>query len=311
MPPIPRWRLIAAFAAVYFIWGSSYLAIRNLIETIPPLFGAGMRFIIAGLLLLGWAALRGDSWPTRANWRVGFFTGAFMFLVANGGVVWATQFVPSSMLALTNATIPLWIVLINWLIYRSVRPGAVIWFGLLLGLAGMILLIGPGAIVPGEHLYPPAVLLMLATPIFWAVGSLMARQQLAAIPPLLTTGMQLFSGGILLLVLTIFSNELLTFSLNQISWRSLAALIYLIFASSIVAYSCYVWLINVDTPARASTYAFVNPVVALVLGVLFADEPFTTRTLIATLVILSGVVIITYHKNLTNRGRMLLATVFH
>ncbi|MBZ0298901.1 MAG: EamA family transporter [Anaerolineae bacterium] len=296
--PIPRWRIIAAFAAVYLIWGSSYLAIRIAIETVPPFLSAGVRFGIAGIMLLVWARSHGQEMPSRKEWGTGFLSGAFMFVFASGGIAWATQYVPSGITALLNATLPVWMVLLDWLVYHHARPGLPTFTGLSLGIVGLLLLIEPGPMSTASPLYGIAMLITAAAPISWAAGSLLAREKLGGRAPLVTTGMQLTAGGLLLIVLSLFSGEVHTFQLDAVSLRSSLALLYLVFGSSIVAFGSFMWLMRVEDPGRVSTYAFVNPVLALYLGSLLADEALTPRTLLAAAIILSGVLLITYRKRL-------------
>jgi drug/metabolite transporter (DMT)-like permease len=213
------------------------------------------------------------------------------------------------MVALINAVIPLWVVLIDWLLYRSTRPGLVLFIGLVLGLVGMLLLIEPDHLMAGTGLYPPAVMLLLIASLSWAYGSLLSRRKLANVPPRITTAMQLLAGGLLLLPAAFLSGESLV--VESVSLRSLGALAWLIVGSSIIAFGSYIWLMKVDSPARASTYAFVNPVIALGLGVALANEPFTLRTLLAAVIILTGVVIVIYQRQISTHFRPILVAMLH
>ncbi len=296
--PAARWRIIAAYAAVYILWGSGYLAIRVAVDTLPALGSAGLRFLLAGVILLGWARLRGLPLPSRVDWRSGAVSAVFMFLLSAGGIAWASQYIPSGIVALMNATLPIWMVLLNWLVYRSVRPVMVTFIGLALGMAGMLLLIEPGDLQGGSvHLL--AILALVGAPLFWALGSLQSRRNLGSRAPLVTLGMQLLMGGLMLIGFGALNGEFVTFQLADVNLPSLVALAYLVVGNSIIAFSSYTWLMQVDSPARVSTYAFVNPVVALFLGVVVAHETLTPRTVIAALVILSGVLVIIYPKRLT------------
>jgi len=293
---VPRWRLVLAFAILYIVWGTSYVAIARAIETIPPFLMGGTRFVIAGILLMLWARSRGAPLPTQRNWRAATLTGALLFLVANGAVVWAEQFVSSGVTALLNAVIPLWIVLIDWLRYRSIRPGLPLWIGLGLGFVGIMLLITPNQFAGGEGVHIPGAIVLAIGGISWAFGSLVARQADLPKSPSMATGMQLLCGGIMLLALGAVTGELTDFQLSQVSQEAVIAVIYLICFPSIVAYSSYVWLMRVADAAHVSTYAYVNPVVAVILGALLNNEAITGRTLIAAAVILSGVFIINTYR---------------
>ena len=256
-----------------------------------------------------WARARGLSWPTRQQWLTGSLSGAFLFLVASGGTTWATQYVPSSMVALMNAVIPLWVVLMDWLLFGSARPGIILLIGLLLGLVGMVLLIQPDQLAAGNGLYPPAVLLLLFAALAWAYGSLLSRRKLADVPPRITTAMQLLAGGVLLVPAALLRGESVV--LEAVSLRSLATLLWLIIGSSIIAFGSYIWLMKVDSPVRASTYAFVNPVIALLLGVALANEPFTPRTLLAAVTILTGVMIVIYQRQISAHFRPYVVAMLH
>lgn len=292
-----RWRVLLAFAIVYLVWGSSYLVIRFGLETLPPFLMAGVRFSLAGALLLAWARRRGGARPTAVNWRAALVGGALMFLVANGGVVWAEQHVPSSIAALMSATIPLWMVLIDWLRLGAARPGLSVFAGLALGFGGIMLLVGPPPGGSSDSLYMAGVLLLCVTPIGWSAGSLYSRRGGLPSSPILATGMQLLCGGLLLLALGVLAGELNGFELAAVSLRSWLALAYLTVIGSIVAFSAYIWLLRVEDPARVGTYAFVNPLVAVALGAWLGAEPITARTLLAAALVVAGVVLITLFRS--------------
>lgn len=284
--------VIAAFAAVYVIWGSTYLAIRFAIETIPPFTMGGIRFVVAGSLLYLWARRSGVAAPTRLQLRDGAVVGAFLLLGGNGAVVWAEQWVPSGLTSLLVATVPLWMVLLDWLWAGALRPTLGIWFGLAWGLVGVGLLAGDltaDALGPGAA--RGAVVLVLGS-LSWAMGSIYSRSARVPAAPRMATAIQMLAGGALLLLAGGGAGEWRDLDFSQVSARSWAALAYLVVFGAIVAYSAYIWLLRVSTPARVSTYAYVNPVVALALGWALADEPVTPRTLGAAAVILSAVMLL-------------------
>lgn len=282
-----------ALGAVYLIWGSTYLAIRFAIETIPPFLMAGARYATAGLLLYGWSRLRGAPRPRLVHWRSALMLGAALLLVGNGGVVWAEQRVSSGLVALLICTEPLWIVLLVWLRSRQEKPSPRAIAGMALGFAGLLILLRPGSGVGGVGGVDPvgAVAVLIAS-LSWAWGSLQGQRARLPESPLLSTGMQMLCGGGLQLLAATVLGEPWRFAPAQVSARSLLALGYLIVFGAIVAFTAYVWLMKSAPPVLVSTYAYVNPVVAVFLGWAFAGEPITRTTLIAAAVILTGVVLI-------------------
>lgn len=286
-------RVIAAFAAVYVIWGSTYLAIRFAIETLPPFLMASARFLVAGALLYGWTRLKGASRPGRAHWMGALIVGGLLLLGGNGAVVWAEQRIPSGVAALVVAIVPLWMVVLDWLWGGSARPTGRVWTGLGLGLVGLALLIGPGALLGSGQVDGLGVLVVVLGSLAWTVGSLYSRRTRLPTRPLQATAMQMLCGGALLAILAGMTGEWSEVSLAAVSMRSGLALAYLIVFGSLVAFTAYVWLLRVSTPARVSTYAYVNPVVAVLLGWALASEPLTPRMLIASAVIVGAVAMIT------------------
>jgi drug/metabolite transporter (DMT)-like permease len=288
-----RLRVLAAFAAIYLVWGSTYLGIRIAIETLPPLLTAGLRFIIAGPLLYAWARKSGAPRPTGTQWRAATAVGGLLLLGGNGFVTWAEQRVPSGLAALLVATVPLWMVLLDWLFLRGGRPAGKVFLGLVLGLAGIVLLIGPTDLL-GEHRVDLiGVAMMLLAALSWAIGSLYTRRAPLPDAPLLGTGMEMIAGGALLLLASGVKGEWTQVDLAAVSLRSWLALAYLTLMGSIVAFTAYTWLLRVSTPARVATYAYVNPVVAIVLGWAVAGEVLTGQMLLAAVVIVLAVVVIT------------------
>lgn len=285
-------KLIAAFAAIYVIWGSTYLAIKLAIETMPPFSMAAARFLIAGVLLYAWARMRSDVRVRPIHWLHALGLGALLLAGGNGCVVWAQQHIPSGVAALVVAIVPLWVVLLDWLRPGGVRPHGLTMLGVIVGLAGMALLIGPSALGHGE-IDPIAALVLLCGSLSWSVATVFGRK--AAVPgyPPLTSAMQLLGGGACLALVSIVAGEPGRVHAEAFSWQSVAALAYLIVFGSIVAFSAYSWLLRVAPPARIATYAYVNPVVAMFLGWALAGESLTTRTLVAAGVILGGVALIT------------------
>jgi len=298
----PRSKVIAAFAAVYVIWGSTYLAIRFAIETLPGFLMAGVRFVLAGGFILVWSKLRGAELPGRAQWRAAAITGTLLLLGGNGAVVWAERTIPSGVAALMVATVPCWMVLLDWLRPGGIRPTGQIVAGLLLGLGGIAMLVGPDSLLGGGRLNPLGALALIGGSLSWAAGSIYSRQAAAPARPFVATGMQMLCGGCALLVAGTVVGEWSAADLSAVSGRSLLALVYLIVVGAIVGYTAYIWLLRVTTPARASTYAYVNPVVAVLLGWLFAGEPISARMVVAAGIIIGGVALIT----IARRPRVLI-----
>ena len=291
-----HWRVLAALAAVYSIWGGTYLAIRFAIETMPPFLMAGSRFVIAGAILYAWMRLSGAPAPTRIQWRSTAIIGALL-LGGNGVLAWAEQLVPSGLAALMIATVPVWMVLLDWLRGGAARPNLGVTIGLVLGLAGIALLAGPTNIAGGNHLNSFGVLLLLFAAISWATGSLYARRALIPAPPLLATAMEMLVGGGLLLVAGSITGEWGQLRFDQVSLRSLLSFGYLVVFGSLIGFSAYTWLLRATSTAIASTYAYVNPVVAVFLGWSLAGEPLTVQTMLAAAIIVTAVVIITTNQS--------------
>jgi drug/metabolite transporter (DMT)-like permease len=301
-------RIALALGGIYFIWGSTYLAIRIAIETLPPFLMAGARFVLAGGVLLVWARARGAGGPTARLWKTAGLSGILMFLGGNGAVVWAEQFVPSGMVALLVATVPLWIVLQDWIWGRGGSPGIGLTFGILWGLGGVALLVtgseigraGPQDLLGG--------LFVLVGAMCWSTGSLVARYGARPDSAALGNGMQMLTGGIALLLAGALTGEAGAVHPSTISTSSVMAFFYLVVFGSLIGFSSYIWLLRNTAPAVASTYAYANPAVALLLGWALADEPLSARTGLAAFVILTAVVIITTQRTrggpprIRNRG---------
>lgn len=288
----PAILLLLAFGCVYFIWGGTFLAMRFAIETIPPFIMAGCRFLSAGAVLYAALRLSGTAPPARPQWPPAIVTGAMLLLGGNGLVVWSEQHVSSGLTAVLIATIPMWMVLIDGLLFGGRRPGPGTVLGLLLGFAGITLLVDPSDL-SGSGVRPVNAAILMLAAISWSSGSLGSRSPRLPSSPMMATAMQLLAGGALLVVASLIAGEWRTFDPAAVSRRSFLSLAFLSLFGSIIAYTAYVWLLRVSTPARVSTYAYVNPVVALFAGWAFADEPVTPRTLLAAGVILASVVIVT------------------
>lgn len=287
-----RWSVLAALAAIYLIWGSTYLAIRWAVETIPPFLMAGTRFFIAGALLYLWMRLRGVPKPEPFHWVGATIVGGCLLLGGNGGVVWVEKGgFPSGLTALMIATVPLWMALLQWL--RGVRLGGGVALGLLVGFSGIVLLIGPGELTIGDRVDPIGAMVLIGASLSWAMGSLYSRRARLPESALLATAMEMLVGGALLVLTGLAFGEHHAVRWGAISSQSLFSYLYLIFCGSLVGFTAYIWLLRVTTPVLVSTYAYVNPIVAVLLGAICAGETLTLRTLVAAMVILTGVALIT------------------
>jgi drug/metabolite transporter (DMT)-like permease len=284
--------LLAAFAAVYVLWGSTYLAIRFAVETVPPFLLAGIRFTIAGAILGAFALAHGAARPTRENWKAAAIAGTLLFPLGNGVVVWAETRIDSSMAALLVATEPFWVVLLLWL-RAGVRPRPFVIAGIVAGFGGLIMLVGrssvPGAGAGADVISAAA---LVGASISWAAGSLYARKAPLARSPLLSAATQMIAGGVALLLLGAATGEPSRLDVAAISTRSILAFGYLVIFGSLIGFSAYSWLVTVAPPARVATYAYVNPVIAVLLGWLLAGEAITVRIVIAAAVIVGAVALI-------------------
>ena len=280
-----------ALGAVYLIWGSTYLAIRFAIETIPPFLMAAARYLAAGAMLYAWSRLRGAPRPRLIHWRPAVMLGGLLLLLGNGGVVWAEQRVSSGLVALLVSTEPLWIVLFVWMRDHG-RPAGRVLLGLLLGFTGLVLLVRPTSMGSTGGINPLGVAAVMVASVSWAWGSLYSQRAKLPSSPLLGTAMQMLGGGGLLLLASALTGEPARFHLAAVSARSLLSLAYLVVFGALIAFTAYVWLLKAASPMLVSTYAYVNPLVAVFLGWAVAGEPITRGTVIAAAVILAGVALI-------------------
>lgn len=269
----------------------------------PPFLMAGARFLIAGMVLYLWTVSRGAGQPSLIQLRSAAIVGAFLIVGGNGGVVWAEQFVPSGMAALLVAILPFWMVLIDWLRPRGTRPTLPVIIGLVVGLAGLVILIGPSALNPGAEsavsagrgdgvVLGGAIVLILAS-LSWALGSVYSQHSPMPQSAFVATGIEMIAGGALMLVVAGVHGDFAAVDLAAISTRSWIAFVYLTTIGSLVGFTAYIWLLKVEPPSRVATYAYVNPVVAVFLGWAMAGEALSLRTAIAAAIIIGAVAIIT------------------
>lgn len=293
-----------AMISVYIVWGSTYLAIRFAIETIPPFLMAGIRFLIAGSMLILWRLIRGDSAPSLQQWRSATIIGIFLLVGGNGGVVWSEQYVPSGVAALLVGAAPLWMVLLDTLRPDGRRTGWLSILGLILGFVGITILIGPTSpINSGENIDLIGAGVLILASFFWSIGSLYSRQAILPSSPLLGTGMEMLTGGAGLLLLGILTGELKRLNIMSISAQSLLGFFYLIVFGSWIGFSAYTWLLRTAPTPWVSTYAYINPVVAVILGHLLAAEPLTPRILIAATIVVGSVALTTLSQQAFLRSK--------
>jgi drug/metabolite transporter (DMT)-like permease len=290
------WPLIAAFTAVYVIWGSTYLAIRYAIETMPPFAMASVRFLIAGGLLVAWARLRGAPWPRRAEIKGASLVWLLLLTGGNGLVVWGQQWVPSGLASVLVGTVAFWIVVIDWRFFSGRRPSPRVWLGVFAGLAGIAILAGGRGIVDGGAPALLGALTIVLAALSWAIGSLVARTAAMPAAPRMANGVQMLAGSVGLAVMGVATGDWGQIDIAQVSLVSWLAMLYLIIFGAIVAYGAYLYLVRVATPARVATYAYVNPVVALLLGWAVAGEPIGPRTLVGAAIVLASVMLISLSR---------------
>ncbi len=287
--------LIAAFAAVYLIWGSTYIAIKFAIETLPPFLMAGSRFLAAGAVLYAIARFS-DNYekPTWKQWRTSLIVGTLLLMGGNGCVVIAQHYIPSSLAALLVAIEPMWIVLLGWLMLKNERPSLKVVLGIVLGFVGVYLLIGNGVSFDGSgltQLFGAGLVLFAA--FCWAGGSLYGLRAPSPKSPVLASAMQMLAGGAVMFAVGSFTGEWTRFDLANASNNSILAFLYLVVFGSIVAFTAYSWLLKHASPAVVSTYAYVNPVVAVLLGWALANETLNAQMLVGAAVIVGSVALIT------------------
>jgi drug/metabolite transporter (DMT)-like permease len=283
-----------ALGAVYLIWGSTYLAIRFTVETVPPFISAAARFIVSGAFLYGWRRLAGDPAPSKLEWRNASIIGVLLLVGGNGGVVWAAQFIPSSLAALLVATVPLWMILID-----AVRPGGT-WpniksaLGISIGFCGAALLIGWTASA-SEPAYLYGAVAVIAASLFWAVGSIQGKTAELPSSPLIMTGMEMLAGGAVQLAVAWLLSEFRDLDLNAISSRSAVSWTYLTVIGP-VAFVAYAWLLRNAPIPLVATYSYVNPLVAILLGYFLGRETMTPRILVAAALIVGSVALVSEAK---------------
>lgn len=290
-----RVKVVFAFGLIYIVWGSTYLGIRVAIQTIPPFWMAGTRFLLAGSILYAFMRARGAPPPLRRHWLAATPVGALLLVGGNGSLVWAEQRVPSGLAATVLAMIPLWMVLLDS--FRKSGPKLTIRVaaGLVIGLAGVGILVGPARLWGSSRVDILGTAVLMLSAFCWAVGSLHSRRAKLPTSPFLAAAMVMLMGGALLIVLGLLVEG------SQLHWRavslpSLSGLLYLVAFGSLLSFTAYIWLLQVVPTWRVATYGYVNPIVAVFLGWAFAGESVSTRELLATAIIVAAVALILFHR---------------
>lgn len=297
------WLVIAAFAAIYIIWGSTYLAILYTLKSIPPFLLSGFRFSIAGAVLISWRLANGEK-PLAAPAMHHAFGGILMLSGGTGAVAWAEQYISSGLAAIIIASMPFWFVMLDYRQWSYNFSQKMVLLGVLIGFVGIVTLFGAEAgSFSGQTLF--SMLVLLGGCVLWATGSLYVKYQISAQSVTMNAGIQMFAAGLFSTMLGYLQGETDTFSLSAVTHESWLGLFYLIGFGSLVAYSSYVWLLSIRPTVQVGTYAYVNPVVAVLLGWLFAGEPFAERQILALVIILLGVLLINLPKYQTLRPRAL------
>ncbi len=290
-------KLWTALLALYIVWGSTYLAILFAVETLPPFLHASLRFLISGAILYAWRRAAGDDMPTKSNWKATAIVGTLLLLGGNGLVALAEKTVPSGIAALMISTSPFWLVFFESLRAGGTKPNWLSILGLVIGFSGVFLLIGPAEITGSNQSFDTfGIVLLLCAPFFWSLGSIYARGADMPKSTLMSTGMQMLMGSVSLFIVSVVTYELNGFSFGVVSMRSWWGLIYLITFGSLVGFVAYGWLLHNAPVSLTSTYAYVNPVVAVFLGWLFANEELNARIAVATAIIIGSVIFINWAR---------------
>jgi drug/metabolite transporter (DMT)-like permease len=288
-----RLHILIAFATIYSVWGSTYLAIRYAVQTIPPFLMLGARFIISGIILFAWSRMRGNPNPTPRQWRNATIAGLFLLVGGNGAVGWAEQTMPSGLTALLVSVLPFWLVFIDWVRPGGRAPRPTVIAGLLLGVIGIFVLVNPTGGTNATEVSKLGAGILFLGSLSWAIGSFFSRDADLPASGFMRTAIEMIGGGILLLLLGVSFGELRSFDVQHVTRASLYGLLYLTTFGSLLGFTAYIWLFDKVSPALAGTYAFVNPVIAVILGWAVAGETLSFRTLAAAAIVIGAVALIT------------------
>lgn len=305
MPKPRKIFVIVAFAALYLIWGSTYLGIRFAIETIPPFLMAGVRYFLAGLIMFAIARTQTTLRSTWKEWRTSLIIGGCLLLGGNGGVTLSEKYIDSGLAAVMVATVPVYIVLLGWLTGMAPRPKPVVWLGLAGGFAGVAILMGPALKFSGDQGAHPAIgmSILLLSSFIWSAGSLYSSASKSSSSPFVLAAQQMVCGGFLLVLAGAVTGEIGKFQPSAISTLSLGAFAYLVLIGAIIGFTAYIWLLRNCDPAKVATYAYVNPIVAVLLGTTFAGEHVNGRILIAAALIIGSVAVVITAQQFRTRAK--------
>ncbi|MGA9391560.1 MAG: EamA family transporter [Candidatus Sulfotelmatobacter sp.] len=307
-PRPQRWKTLLAFAIIYLVWGSTFLAIRIGVREVPPLLLAGVRFFAAGVVLYAWMRATGTASPTRREWASVTSLAVLIFLVDYGLVFWAEQRVPSGITAVMLATIPAFTALAEILILHTQRLTLRLGIALVVGLSGVAVLVSRSVSFGDAPIERSGALALVVGAISWSLASVLSRKLSLPQSKVMSSAAQMLVGGILLILAAAMFGEFRGFHARQVSTGAWLALLYLIVAGSIVAFTAYVWLIHHESPTKVGTYAYVNPVIAVVLGYFFGGEALGARTILGTFLVLVSVVVITTTPKTANSVRLIEET---
>jgi drug/metabolite transporter (DMT)-like permease len=292
----PVWKTLLAFAIIYFVWGSTYLAIRIGVHEVPPFLLAGMRFVAAGLALYLWAIARGESTPNQRQWASISLLAIFFFVLDYGLVFWAEQRVPSGVTAVVMATIPVFIALSEMIFLRTQKLTAPLVSALAIGVGGVAVLISRSLNLGGAPIDPAGVVALIVGSMSWSIASVFTRVLPLPTSKAMSSGAQMLTGGVFLVITAAALGEFHDFHPASVSHEAWLSLIYLIVAGSIIGFTAYLWLIHHESPTKVGTYAYVNPVVAVLIGYFLGGEALGARTILGTLLVLTSVVTINLTK---------------
>jgi len=289
----PRWKTLLAFAIIYFVWGSTFLAIRIGVRELPPLLFAAMRFFVAGIVLFLWMIAQGERAPTRRQWMSAFLLAFLIFVVDYGLLFWAEKRVPSGIAAVMMATIPVFTAISEIAILRTRQFTLRLVTALLIGIGGVAVLMSRSLNLGGAAIEPAGAIALIVGSISWSIAGALSRKLPLPSSKVMSSGSQMLAGGILLTLSAAAFGEFHGFRPAAVSMGAWLSLLYLIVAGSIIGFTAYVWLVHHESPTKVSTYAYVNPVVAVILGYLLAGESLGPRTVVGTLLVLVSVIVIT------------------
>lgn len=295
--------IIAAFAALYLIWGSTYLGILFAIRAIPPFLMAGTRFFLSGVIMYAMARLSGAPKPESATWKTSFIIGACLISAGNGGVTISERWVPSSLAALLVATVPIYMALLGWITGTAPRPTRIVWLGLVGGFLGVGILVGPAFIAPAGHRYLAlGMSILLVASLLWSIGSLYSRTAKNSPSPFLAAGQQMICGGSILIVASSIMGDYRSFHPSNLTLISITAFTYLVIVAGLIGFPAYIFLLRHCDPAKVATYAYVNPIVAVFLGAALAGETLTLPTMLGAGLIIGSVAIVIMTQQLKPKG---------